>query len=171
MNKDEEIRAGLRNLLGGKTRERCFVGIVESNYPDLDHADVRDLSGTLYPDVRKRAAIKDGTDGILITPSAGSTVLVSRIGESDELFIEMYSEIESLMIDGGKNGGLTITPALVKELAKLTRRVDGIIQALQNGKVGVSDGGAALLASILAGLGKLTEKEDFSKIENVKIKH
>jgi len=104
---------------------------------------------------------------------SGSSVIVSRIGDSDELFVEMFSEVESIIIDGGDNGGLTITPELKTQLDKLTARVDGIINAINSQTVipVPQDGGTALLSLLRLEIAKITDKEKFDKIENTKIKH
>lgn len=170
MTQDEKILRSIAQLGGGETK--CFIASVKNNYPDADIVDVEDLSGTLYTDVRKKAALSGGIEsGLLITPVSKSTVIVARIEESDELYIAMYSDIESIVVNGGENGGLTITPELVTQLAKLTARVDGIITSIKNGIPVAQDGGLALQQSIVAGLNTLVNKEDFSNVENKKIKH
>ncbi|NDW10446.1 hypothetical protein [Dysgonomonas sp. 520] len=168
---DTDIIESIRRLGAGE--DKCFIATVTNNRPDKDYVDVTDMSGTQYPEVRKRAALIEGIEnsGILITPTNESTVIVNRIGESDELYIAMYSDVESIVFDGGKNGGLTITPELKTQLDKLTARVDGIISAIKNGKPGVQDGGTALQQTIVSGLNTITDKENFSNIENDKIKH
>jgi len=174
MTEQERILKGIKMLGNGNTK--TFLASVENNYPDKDYIDVKDLSGTIYHDVRKRAVIGTGNDakkGIVITPVSGSSVIVSRIGDSDELFVEMFSEVESIIIDGGDNGGLTITPELKTQLDKLTARVDGIINAINSQTVipVPQDGGTALLSLLRLEIAKITDKEKFDKIENTKIKH
>jgi hypothetical protein len=99
MTSDEKIVRGLIGL--GKSPEGTFVAIVENNYPEKEYVDVRNLSGTLYPQVRKRAAIENSTLGIIITPSEGSSVIVSRLESSDELFIEMFSRFDTISVTTG----------------------------------------------------------------------
>ena len=169
MNKEDKILKQLKAL--GKGNEETFPAIVENNYPDKDVVDVRDLSGTLYTDVRKRSAVGSPDKGILITPGQNSSVLVSRIGRSDELFIEMFSEVESVVFDNGENGGLTITPELKKQLDKVTARIDAIYNAIRNSAVAPNDGGSTFKTNMITVLSSVTDKEDFSKIENTKIKH
>lgn len=60
---------------------------------------------------------------------------------------------------------------IVENLDKMTKRIDGIIEAIKNSTPVAQDGGASMKASIVASLNTLTEKEDFSKIENEKIRH
>jgi hypothetical protein len=99
MTSDEKILSGLIGL--GKSPEGTFLAIVEKSYLDKEYVDVRDLSGTLYTEVRKRAAVENSTSGILITPSEGSSVIVSRIESSDELFIEMFSDFQQITMNTG----------------------------------------------------------------------
>lgn len=153
----------------GKTAAPTFMATVKSVKEDF--CSVKNVDGVLYPNVRLRANINDKNEGLLIVPSVGSTVLVSRIGDSDMLYVEMFSKIDHILFDGGENGGLTITPKLKSELDKLTARVDGIIDAITNA-VPVSDqSGSGLQLSMVAGLELIVDKEDFSNIENKKIKH
>lgn len=133
MNDEQRILESLRGL--AKHPTATFPAIVINNCPDKEYIDVQDLSGVEYPDVRKRAAIEDKDSGLIITPVTGSSVIVSRLGSSDELFIEMFSEIESikikknethLLIDqngyrverGGENLGKCLSD-LVDELNKI----------------------------------------------------
>ena len=55
---EAQILENLRRI--GSGNEKTFLALVEKNYPDKDYIDVKDLSGTLYPEVRKRAAIGEG---------------------------------------------------------------------------------------------------------------
>jgi len=173
MTPEEKILKQIKML--GNGNEKTFLAFVENNYPDNDYIDVKDLSGTIYPDVRKRAAIGTGNDakkGIIITPVSGSSVIVSRIVDSDELFIEMFSEVESIVFDGGENGGLTITPKLVQELNKNNELLQAIITVL-SGTTIPEPGSGSPSALQIALKGAITGKQlgDFSEIENTKIKH
>lgn len=169
MSREQDIIERLKLLSKGP--KETFIATVEDNQPEEDSITVRDINGTLYPEVRKRAFLGPGTDGIIITPATGSTVLVSRISGSDEMFIEMFSEVDSIVIDGGHNGGFVITPKLIEQLQKVTVRIDGIIDALKNAKPTPQDGGAGLQTTIIAGLSKIMDKESFDNLENEKIKH
>jgi len=72
---------------------------------------------------------------------------------------------------GDQFGGLVKIEELVKNLDKLTARVDGIIDAIKNGVPIPTDGGAGLQTTIKAALALLVDKEDFTTIENENIKH
>jgi hypothetical protein len=173
MTNEQKILESIRRL--GNGNDKTFLAIVENNYPDKDYIDVKDLSDTLYPDVRKRASLgtdDDSKKGIVITPTSGSSVIVSRIGESDELFVEMFSEVESVVFDGGENGGLTITPKLVQELNKNNELLQAIVTVL-SGTLIPEPGSGSPSALQTALKGAITGKQlgDFSEIENTKIKH
>jgi len=173
MTAEQKILENIRLI--GKGNEKTFLAIVENNYPDKDYVDVRDLSGTLYPEVRKRSAIGDGEDakkGMVITPVSKSSVIVSRIGNSDEMFVEMFSEVESIVFDGGENGGLTITPKLVEELGKTNSLLQAFITVISGATV-PEPGNGSPSALQIALKGAITGKQlgDYSEIENTKIKH
>ena len=94
---NQQILDGLRQIMG--PGRLSFPATVKENYPDKDYVDVEDMAGTLYPEVRKRAAI-DGKKGILITPVKDSTIVVSKLsgGDSNSFVIILFSEIESIKI-------------------------------------------------------------------------
>lgn len=144
----------------------CTVDKVDGRMCDVSPVDT-DLAP--LTEVRLNA-MTDGEAGIVITPKVGSFVLVSLLTENDA-FVTMFSEIDSIVLDGGENGGLTITPELKTQLDKMTARIDGIMDAIKNAVPGSMDGGLALHASMMAALATIVQKEDFSNIENEKIKH
>ena len=144
---------------------KTFIAVVENPYSDADVVDVRDLSGTLFTGVRKRAAIGAPDRGFLITPAAQSTVLVCNIEESDELFIEMFSEVESVVIDGGEHGGLI-------NIADLTDKLNALVDAFNNHTHTVSTtGSAAAQTGTAAAITSKAQAFKAGDYENTKIKH
>ncbi|MBI9063285.1 MAG: hypothetical protein JEZ14_14990 [Marinilabiliaceae bacterium] len=122
--------------------------------------------------VRLNAVTTPGDQVMTIYPKKGSKCLVVLVENNPtDGYLLSATDIDEIIINGGKNGGLTITPTLVSNLDKLTARVDGIMDALQNAVVGSADGGATFKTNIIAALELITEKEDFSGIENSKVKH
>jgi phage gp45-like len=72
----------------------------------------------------------------------------------------------------GKNlGGVVKVEELQDQLAKLTARVDEIINALNNSPTAANDGGATYKGAITVALATITEKEDFSGIASDKVFH
>lgn len=107
---------------------------------------------------------------LLITPVVGSTVIATFLSK-DTAFVSLYSEIESVQIMGDQFGGLIKIEELIKNLDKLTARVDGIIDAINNGVPIPTDGGVGLQTTIKVALALLIDKENFTTMENENIKH
>ena len=107
---------------------------------------------------------------LLITPVIGSAVIATFLSRNTA-FISLYSEIESVEIRGGDLGGLIKIEELKSELAKLTARVDDIISAINGGVPVAADGGVALQTSIKTALALIIDKENFTNMENEKVKH
>jgi len=134
-------------------------------------------------------AITDLKEGIYVVPKKGSQVLVGRINNDEFRYLVYAAEIDKIVFkigkstgeikDGlmtfndGNNGGLTNTPELKDQLAKLTKRVDDIIAAIQSPTVIATpqDGGKSLWSLFNVQIAQIQDKEDFSKIEDKKIKH
>lgn len=114
--------------------------------------------------------VGDKGKGLVQIPKESSMVMVVIRGKSQG-FVVMVEEVEEVIIRGGENGGLIKIGELVKNLDKMTKRIDGIIEAIKNSTTVAQDGGASMKATIITSLNTLTEKEDFSKIENEKIRH
>jgi len=108
-------------------------------------------------------------NGLLLIPSIGSMVLVSFIS-SDEAYVSMFSQVDSIELNGNSNGGLVKSPELESQIGKLKETVDAIVQAFSSWAPVANDGGAALKTLVSTNLtGKTTG--DFSKLQNDKIKH
>ena len=152
------------------TRNTCTVTVLEMDYPNCQFQ-----------------ALTSMTVGILLVPSLNSTVIIN-FTDNGKIFIEQTSVIDKFLCkinntifqiaDGltqfndGSNGGLTNTPELKTQLNKLTSRVDGIISAINNAKPAPGDmSGAGVLSTMQIGLQLILNKEDFSNIEDTKIKH
>lgn len=173
MTNEEKVRQAFARM--GNRVDVCFLATVVNNYPDMDYVDVTDLNGTLYPDVRKRAAITEDKGGILITPVTGSSVIVGRISESDELFIEMFSEVESIIINGGELGGLIKIQELTNKLNSLVNTINNLISNF-NGHTHIvaTTGTATAQSGTAAAITTQAQRANDFKAddyENEKIKH
>lgn len=107
---------------------------------------------------------------VLITPATDSVVIATFLSKNTA-FISLYSEVESVQLRGEQYGGLIKVEELVTQLDKVTARIDGIIDAINNGVPVPQDGGAALQASIKVALALLVDKENFKNLENENVKH
>jgi phage gp45-like len=74
-------------------------------------------------------------------------------------------------LSGTGYGGIVKAGDLREQLAKMTARLDGVMNALKTAATGTQDGGAAYKAGIAAALAALTDKEDFSEIASETVFH
>jgi phage gp45-like len=83
----------------------------------------------------------------------------------------LLRETGTVELFGTDAGGVVKAAELKTQLDKLSARVDGIIDALNNAIPGAMDGGVALHTTIKTGLASIVDKEDFSDIESEKVLH
>ncbi len=77
----------------------------------------------------------------------------------------------NLELNGTDFGGIVKADELKTQLAKMTTRIDGIINAIKTAAVAPQDGGATFKTNMIAVLETLINKEDFSNIKNDKVQH
>lgn len=174
MSKEREC-ANLLKAIMGKIPQNCFVAQVQK----VDGATctvVRQGDNLKIAGVRLNE-LSDESVGMVIKPKADSFVLVARIDDFN-YYVSLYSEIDSvdiqcdkITINGGDNGGLINIEELKKQLDKMSKRIDTIINALENSPTTAQDGGAGYKAGIVTALSSITDKEDFTNMEDDKIKH
>ena len=115
--------------------------------------------------------------GILIKDESDDNVKTTiKIDEEGTISVETEGDIsvnskKTVTLDGDGFGGLCKTPELKKQLDILTGRLDSVINGIKTASVTPEDGGATLKSGIVASIEAYTQKEDFSEIENDKIKH
>ena len=93
------IKRKLQELFAGY--EQVFpVTIKEVNEDDFTCTVVFD--GELeYTDVRLRSVIDAGKQGFCFIPKVGSMVQVGRIGNSEQLFVTLFSEVDKVLMTSG----------------------------------------------------------------------
>jgi phage gp45-like len=74
-------------------------------------------------------------------------------------------------LSGTDYGGVVKEQELRDQLAKLSARLDGVMNALKNSPTAAQDGGAAYKAGVVTALNALADKEDFSHIASDKVLH
>lgn len=118
--------------------------------------------------------------GILIREEGDDNVKTTvSINENGDINIETEGNIsatsdKTITFDGDNFGGMCKTVELKDQLDKLSARLDNVVTALKNSPTTAEDGGAAYKSGIGTIIDTYTEthpKEDFSQIENTKIKH
>lgn len=126
-------------------------------------------TGQQVEDVRLQA-IPSLSEGFYIKPKIGSNVVIMWMDEKSPVIV-LTGEVESMELLGSSLGGLIKKQELTTQLNKVTSRIDGIIDAINNGIAVAQDGGENLQTTIKAALATITDIEDFSNIENSKITH
>lgn len=187
MNPADAMKQAIAAL--GMKNQRFVISTGKAVNVEYTKCDVERMGLPTLTDVRLNAIDAAIENKVTIHPTEGSYVQVAMIEGTNESFIISSSEInmveiafadttvevtnDGVVIDKGENGGMVISPELVTQLAKLTKRVDGIIHAIKNAKpaAGSMDGGTVYQAQMVAFLNTLTNKEDFSNIENPKVTH
>lgn len=183
-DKQKEIIRKFRELVNIPVQQIPGV-VIKVN--DDDTVDVTPVTGPDLFDVRLKASIDEGEDGIVITPALESSVLVAIIGnDPDTATVVKWSEIDKIrgkigdttfeistngvVINGGNNGGLINIQTLIEELAKTNDVVTTIVDSLTGWTPVANDGGAALKTHFG---GAISGKEvgDFSNMEDEKVKH
>lgn len=103
--RSEDIRRKLREMSRGN--ESTFIATVKSVNEDEKTCVVATSEDISYNDVRLKAVVDAEKPGFCFVPKVDSTVLVARIGGSNNLYVALFSEIEK--IDFGWQEDLTIT--------------------------------------------------------------
>jgi hypothetical protein len=92
MNKKEQVINSLREVVKGETI--TFTATVNSVDQNNASCEVTDPNGLVFYDVRLRSAIDGNTTGLVVYPAPGSSVIVGRIGKSNQLFVINYSDVQ-----------------------------------------------------------------------------
>lgn len=124
-------------------------------------------------DVRLRSVVNSEKSGIVITPAVGSVVLVADLsgGKLSSMAVIMYSEIDKIEINGGKNGGLINIEDLVSHINTIEDDINNLKTAMSGWTPTPKDGGAALKGAVTSWAGQSITKTKKSDIEDDKIKH
>ena len=115
--------AQLVQTAAGKATLTLMQGIVKKVDGVLCEVDLGNIT---VPDVRLRAseAIEEGQ--LLVTPAIGSAVIVGSLsGDLTQLVILAIDRAESIVINGGKLGGLS-------NIEPLTQKMNDLIQAINS---------------------------------------
>ena len=175
----DKVKIALEESFKRSQKMQAIAAIVIAVDENLMTCDVEPSDGgAAYYGVRLRAAAKEGDFGISMIPKIGSTVLIGIINNDDrQAYVAMFSDLEkavlkvengpanifgtSLQLNGKSHDGLIKAQGLFAEINKITARVDGIIDAINNAVAIPQDGGVGLQASMSASLAWLIDKENF----------
>lgn len=92
-------------------------GIVKSVTGNLCDVEIGNI---VIPDVRIRASELDDAGEMLVTPKIGSSVILGSLsGDLSQLVVLRVDHIESIIINGGKLGGLVNIEQLTDKINEL----------------------------------------------------
>lgn len=92
-------------------------GIVKSVTGNLCDVEIGNI---VIPDVRIRASELDDAGEMLVTPKIGSAVILGSLsGDLSQLVVLRVDHIESIIINGGKLGGLVNIEQLTNKINEL----------------------------------------------------
>ena len=118
MDNYKELAQLVRNA-AGKAQLTLMQGIVRKT--DGLTCEV-EIGGIAVPDVRLRASEAATDAQMLITPKAGTAVIVGSLsGDLTQLVVLAVDQIESITINGGKLGGLI-------NIEPLTQKINELVQ-------------------------------------------
>lgn len=164
-------------VAGSRQAQLRFVKCKSVQWDDRGH---RTMTAVGLTDDTKYLEVMLGFGYTDIKPKQGSVCLIGVVeGQEALTFLINAEEVELVEVkadkieynDKANDSGLAIVPELRRQLDTMTKRIDGIISAIKGGVPVAQDGGTALQKSIVAALDTITDKEDFSNIENKQIKH
>ena len=91
----EDIRRKLEEMSAGS--EQVFLATVKAVDESEFFCTVESDTDIQYTDVRLRAVIDSELKGFCFIPKVESLVLVGRIGNSNQLFVQLFSEIDKIL--------------------------------------------------------------------------
>lgn len=161
MDDYRQLQEHLRNVAGGRKTISIYQGIVKSVDGNLCEVTVGNIN---IPGVRLKASELADDGLMLITPKVGSAVTISSLsGDLTELVVLQVDHIETIVINGGKLGGLI-------NIGQLTDKINELVETFNSHthQVTVSHPGGTFTTVKPMESAKTFDKGDY---EDVKIKH
>jgi len=173
MNMDEKLRAALISLIDSRIEVQTLPAIVTKVDADKGTCDVKFLDSDLADHYDVGLTAGEGTvAGLLIIPEVNSGVLVSVVNnDTQRAFVSAFSNIKEIRLRGDSLGGLIKINELKAQLDLNTQRIDTALDILknqvQNCALHPNPEWAATITPVINAL----KKEDYTNIENTKVKH
>lgn len=159
MGTQRDIAELRRRLFGGSDfdeKETFYASVVSVD--EAARTCVVEAEEVQYEDVLLHAVADSELQGFCFIPAAGSTVLVSRIGGSNELYVAMCSEVDRVLLTVGDKVSAAIDAeglTLEMEETKIEASAEGVKVAAKDTKLEVTvdgleltRGGAGLLKTL-----------------------
>lgn len=159
MNEYSELKKYL-NEIGGKGIA-ITQGIVKTVSGNLCEVEIGNI---VIPDVRLRASELDDNGEMLVTPKVGSAVTIGSLsGDLTQLVVLQVDHVETIVINGGKLGGLI-------NIEQLTEKINDLVKTFNSHthQVTVSHPGGTFTTVKPGSSASSFKKGDY---EDEKIKH
>ena len=94
----------IRRALGLRGQADASPGLFYAQVVDVDQGErtcTVEAEGCRYEDVRLHAVADSSLKGFCFIPRQGSTVLAGRIGESNELYVAMFAQVDRVLLTIG----------------------------------------------------------------------
>ncbi|MEG1464811.1 MAG: hypothetical protein RSC11_07935 [Mucinivorans sp.] len=118
-----------RKLFGGNSEAGGFYATVKSVEADKRTCVVADGDEMSYDDVLLYGVADAELKGFCLIPKVDSTVLVARIGGSNELYVAMFSQVDRVLLTIGDKVEATI------DEKSLSYKCDQVELTIKQGKV------------------------------------
>lgn len=169
MDKYRELGESLRNIGSGGRTITIYQGIVNSVDGNLCEVQIGNIA---IPDVRLRASETDDDGEMLITPKVGTAVTIGSLsGDLSQLVVLQVDHIETIVINGGKLGGLINIEQLTEKLNTIEDDINSLKNVMSTWTPVAQDGGAALKTSVSTWAGQTLTKSQRGDYEDETIKH
>ena len=124
MNEHSQLKDYLKQI-GGAAKIAVYQGIVKSVDGQLCDVEIGNIT---IPDVRLKASELDDDGLMLVTPKVGSAVTVGSLsGDLSQLVVLQVDHIETIVINGGKLGGLI-------NISQLTDKINDLVDTFNSHK-------------------------------------
>lgn len=160
MDEYRKLREHLASIGGGCT-VTIYQGIVKKVNGILCDVEIGKI---VIPDVRLRASETDDDGELLITPKVGSAVTVGSLsGDLTRLVVLQIDHADTVVVNGGKLGGLI-------NIAQLTKKINELVKTFNSHthQVTVSHPGGTFVTVKPGSAAADFNKDDY---EDVKVKH
>ena len=123
MDPYRQLQEHLRNAAGAGKTVAIYQGIVKSVSGNLCEVAVGNIT---IPGVRLKASETDDDGQMLVTPKVGTAVTMGSLsGDLSELVVLQVDHIDTIVVNGGRLGGLI-------NIEQLTAKINALVEAFNN---------------------------------------
>lgn len=161
MDPYRQLQEHLRAVAGGEKTMAICQGIVKSVSGSVCEVAVGNIT---VPGVRLKASETDDAGLMLVTPKVGTAVTIGSLsGDLSELVVLQVDHVETIVVNGGKLGGLI-------NIEQLTAKINELVDAFNRHthQVTVSHPGGTFTTVKPGASAEKFKKGDY---EDEKIKH